>query len=54
MLMSSINFAKRHRNPTEADVREWLVGNLCRCTGYQNIVTSVLRGTAAIHAEKGA
>jgi aerobic carbon-monoxide dehydrogenase small subunit len=35
-------------------VREWLVGNLCRCTGYQNIVTSVLRGTAAMHAEKRA
>ncbi len=38
MLMSSVEFAKRHPNPTEADVRHWLEGNLCRCTGYQNIV----------------
>jgi carbon-monoxide dehydrogenase small subunit len=52
MLMSSIEFARRHPNPTEADVRHWLEGNLCRCTGYQNIVTSVLRGTAAMHAEQ--
>jgi carbon-monoxide dehydrogenase small subunit len=54
MLMSSVEFAKRHPNPTEADVRHWLEGNLCRCTGYQNIVNSVLRGTAAMHAEQGA
>src|ERR1700752_441562 len=54
MLMSSVEFAKRHPNPTEADVRHWLEGNLCRCTGYQNIINSVLRGTAAMHAEQGA
>jgi len=51
MLMSSVDFARRHPNPTEDDVRRWLEGNLCRCTGYQNIVKSVLRGTAAMHAE---
>jgi carbon-monoxide dehydrogenase small subunit len=54
MLMSSVEFAHRHPNPTKADVRHWLEGNLCRCTGYQNIVTSVLRGTAAMHAAQGA
>jgi aerobic carbon-monoxide dehydrogenase small subunit len=54
MLMSSVELARRHPNPTEADVRHWLEGNLCRCTGYQNIVTSVLRGTAAMHAARGA
>jgi carbon-monoxide dehydrogenase small subunit len=32
-------------------VRHWLEGNLCRCTGYQNIVKSVLHGAAAMHAE---
>jgi aerobic carbon-monoxide dehydrogenase small subunit len=53
MLMTAIEFARRHVHPTEADVRHWLEGNLCRCTGYQNIVTSVLRGTAAMHAEQG-
>jgi carbon-monoxide dehydrogenase small subunit len=54
MLMSSVEFARRHPHPAEADVRHWLEGNLCRCTGYQNIVTAVLRGTAAMHAAKGA
>ncbi len=54
MLMSSVEFARHHPSPTEADVRHWLEGNLCRCTGYQNIVTSVLRGTAAMHAKGGA
>jgi len=53
MLMSSVEFARRHPNPTEAAVRRWLEGNLCRCTGYQNIVTSVMRGTAAMHADRG-
>ena len=54
MLMGSVEFARRHPHLTEAAVRHWLEGNLCRCTGYQNIVTSVLRGTAAMHAAKGA
>jgi aerobic carbon-monoxide dehydrogenase small subunit len=53
MLMSAVEFARRHARPTEADVRHWLEGNLCRCTGYQNIVTSVLRGTAVMHAQQG-
>jgi len=51
MLMSSVEFARRHPSPTEEEVRHWLEGNLCRCTGYQNIVKSVLHGTAAMHAE---
>jgi aerobic carbon-monoxide dehydrogenase small subunit len=50
MVMSAIDFARRHPAPTEADARHWLEGNICRCTGYQNIVASVLAGTAAIHA----
>jgi carbon-monoxide dehydrogenase small subunit len=53
MLMSAVEFARHHPDPTEEDVRHWLEGNLCRCTGYQNIVTSVLRGTAAMHAAGG-
>jgi carbon-monoxide dehydrogenase small subunit len=50
MIMSAIDFAKRYRDPTEAEVRHWLTGNLCRCTGYQNIVASILAGTAAMRA----
>jgi len=51
MIMSAIDFASRHTGPTEAEVRHWLEGNMCRCTGYQNIVASILAGTAAMHAE---
>jgi carbon-monoxide dehydrogenase small subunit len=50
MVMSSLEFARCHSNPTEADVRHWLEGNICRCTGYQNIVASVLAGSAAMLA----
>lgn len=50
MIMSSIDFANRNAAPTEAEVRHWLEGNMCRCTGYQNIVAAILAGTAAMHA----
>jgi carbon-monoxide dehydrogenase small subunit len=52
MLMSAIDFASKHPAPTETQARHWLEGNICRCTGYQNIVQSVLAGTAAM--QKGA
>jgi len=52
MLMSSIEFAARHPDPSEAEVRHWLEGNICRCTGYQNIVASVIAGAKAMHAAK--
>jgi aerobic carbon-monoxide dehydrogenase small subunit len=52
MVMSAVEFAERHQNPSEAEVRHWLEGNICRCTGYQNIVASVLAGTAAMHAAR--
>ena len=42
MVMASISLLKEHPNPTEAEVREGLEGNLCRCTGYHNIVQAVL------------
>ena len=49
ILMTMSVFLKEHPSPTEAEVREALSGNLCRCTGYQNIVDAVLlashRGT---------
>jgi carbon-monoxide dehydrogenase small subunit len=37
-------YLDNHPNPTPADAREAIGGNLCRCTGYQNIVAAVLRG----------
>ncbi len=41
MMMSSIDLITRNPSPSEHDVREWLEGNLCRCTGYHNIVKAV-------------
>jgi aerobic carbon-monoxide dehydrogenase small subunit len=42
MVMAAVSLLDEHPSPTERDVREGLEGNLCRCTGYQNIVTAVL------------
>jgi carbon-monoxide dehydrogenase small subunit len=53
MIMSALELIKRNPKPTESDVRHWLEGNICRCTGYQNIVASVIAGAAAIQAEGG-
>ena len=47
MVMSAIHLLKRNPKPTEAEVREGLEGNLCRCTGYENIVKSVLKAAQA-------
>jgi aerobic-type carbon monoxide dehydrogenase small subunit (CoxS/CutS family) len=42
ILMTMLAFLKDNKNPNETEVREALSGNLCRCTGYQNIVDAVL------------
>ena len=44
MVMSALDLCARKSSPDEREVREWLEGNLCRCTGYQNIVTAVIAG----------
>ena len=41
MVMSSIDLIKHHPNATEHEIRDLLEGNICRCTGYQNIVKAV-------------
>ena len=41
MIMSSADLLQSNVAPSEADIREWLEGNLCRCTGYHNIVKAV-------------
>ena len=43
MIMASIGILKDHPNPSDADITKGLEGNLCRCTGYVNIVKSVHR-----------
>ncbi len=41
-LMTLVPFLKEHTNPTEEEIRQAISGNLCRCTGYQNIVEAVM------------
>ncbi len=41
MVMSAINLLQNNKNPSEQEIRDWLEGNICRCTGYQNIVAAV-------------
>ena len=44
MIMSAIALVNENKNPTEKEIRKHLEGNLCRCTGYQNIVKSIEEG----------
>ena len=46
MVMSAVDLCKRTPNASETQIREQLEGNLCRCTGYQNIVKAVQQGQA--------
>src|SRR3979409_2106402 len=48
MVMNAIELAGRHSNPSEETIRSGLDGNLCRCTGYHNIVKAVQAGAAAM------
>jgi aerobic carbon-monoxide dehydrogenase small subunit len=50
MLMTLAAYLRAHPSPTESDIREILSGNLCRCTGYQNIVQAGLDAAAALRA----
>jgi carbon-monoxide dehydrogenase small subunit len=47
MIMAAADLLRDNPNPTEEQVREGLEGNLCRCTGYQNIVRAVLRAAGS-------
>jgi carbon-monoxide dehydrogenase small subunit len=41
MVMSTIDLLRVNPDPSEAEIRDWLEGNICRCTGYHNIVQAV-------------
>ncbi len=45
MLMSATALLKRNPHPSEVDIQEALIGNLCRCTGYQRIIDAVLKAS---------
>lgn len=42
MIMSAVDLLQHNSSPSEREVREWLEGNLCRCTGYHNIVKAIM------------
>ena len=54
MVMSAVDLVQNNANPNEHDVREWLEGNICRCTGYHNIVKAVQAGAQAMKGAKNA
>ena len=41
MVMSAVDLLKNKKNPSDQEIRDWLEGNICRCTGYHNIVAAV-------------
>ncbi|GIV79772.1 (2Fe-2S)-binding protein [Litorilinea aerophila] len=51
MIMSVLDLLQKHPQPTEAEIREGLEGNLCRCTGYHNIVRAVQEAATRLQAE---
>jgi len=48
MVMSAIDLVKNNADPSGDEIRDWLEGNICRCTGYHNIVKSIKAGAAAM------
>jgi len=54
MIMSVVDLLRQNSEPDEAEIREWLEGNLCRCTGYHNIVRAVQSAATAIARKGGA
>jgi len=48
MVMSAVDLCNKHPKAGETEIRELLEGNICRCTGYQNIVKAVVMGQAAM------
>jgi carbon-monoxide dehydrogenase small subunit len=53
-LTASVALLEENPSPTELEVREWLSGNICRCTGYQFIVDAVLAAAAELREGRGA
>ena len=50
MIMASTDLLRRHPDPTDEQIREGLAGNLCRCTGYVNIVAAVKQAASLMRA----
>ena len=55
MIMSALDLVATNPDPDDREIREWLDGNICRCTGYQNIVRAVKAGAESMRSgDKGA
>jgi carbon-monoxide dehydrogenase small subunit len=54
MMMAAADLLRRNPDPSETDIRAGLEGNLCRCTGYHNIVKAVRRAAEMLRAEEAA
>jgi carbon-monoxide dehydrogenase small subunit len=54
MIIAAADLLRENPHPTEQEVREGLEGNLCRCTGYENIVRAVQRASASANTGAGA
>ncbi|MFQ5757031.1 MAG: (2Fe-2S)-binding protein [Acidiferrobacterales bacterium] len=50
MIMSALDLVATNPDPSEAQIREWLEGNICRCTGYHNIVKAIKAGAQAMRS----
>ena len=50
MVMSALDLVANNPDPSETEIRDWLEGNLCRCTGYHNIVKSIAAGAQAMRS----
>jgi carbon-monoxide dehydrogenase small subunit len=50
MIMSAADLLQTNPDPSEREVREWLEGNICRCTGYHNIVKAILAAAQTMRA----
>ena len=48
MVMSAVDLVNENANPSETEIREWLEGNICRCTGYHNIVKAIAAGAKSM------
>ena len=48
MVMSAIDLLNKNPDPEESEIREWLEGNICRCTGYHNIVKAIQSAAASM------
>jgi carbon-monoxide dehydrogenase small subunit len=52
ILLSAESLLKENPNPSETEIREWISGNLCRCTGYQNIVAAIQDAATKMEASR--